>query len=107
MSKHKPQHPSYNDIWLETSNPNKKLEVHDQFMTRARELVCQIVEEIAFPKAQREFQPVESDEKENLYMFLVENMIVRLHFFNQQESVNDTEDNINEDAPVLYSHLTY
>ncbi len=76
-------------------------------MTRSRELVCSIVDEIAFPKSQREFEPVESDENENLYMFVVENMIIKLHFFTQQESINDTDDNINQDAPLLYSHATY
>jgi hypothetical protein len=34
-------------------------------------------------------------------------MIVKLHFFSQQESINDTEDNINEDAPVLYDNGSY
>lgn len=29
-------YPSYNDVWLETSNPNKKLEIHDQFISRSR-----------------------------------------------------------------------
>jgi hypothetical protein len=70
-------------------------------------VVCQIVDEIPVPKSQRELQPVESDEKENLYTFLVENLIVKLHFFSQQESINDTEDNINEDAPVLYDNGSY
>lgn len=44
LSNKQKNYPSYNDVWLETSNPNKKLEVHDQFMTRSRELVCQIVD---------------------------------------------------------------
>lgn len=67
----------------------------------------QIVEEIPYPKAEREFQPVESSDRENLYVFLVENLVVKLHFFRQQESVNGSDDNINPDAPVLYSHTTY
>lgn len=29
-------YPSYNDLWLETSNPNKKIEVYDQFVNRSR-----------------------------------------------------------------------
>ncbi len=50
---------------------------------------------------------MESDENENLYMFVVENMIIKLHFFTQQQNINDTDDNINQDAPLLYSQATY
>ena len=33
--------------------------------------------------------------------------MIKLHFFNQIESVNGSQDNINIDAPVLYDHTTY
>lgn len=42
-----------------------------------------------------------------MFTFAIENINIRLHFFNQQESVNGSEDEINIDAPVLYDHSTY
>ena len=41
-----------------------------------------------------------------MYTFHVENLIVSLHFFDQQESVNGEEDHIHLDAPVLYDQVT-
>ena len=64
-----------------------------------------MVEQLPFQMKSRKYQPF--DVKDNIYTFEVENIIFSLHFFQNNESINGSNDNISEDAPVIYDQTTY